>query len=134
MDVVIIVLLVFAALAAVLYPIFRAREESAGARTGIRHGRHRAPAAKRRAARPAASGRTPTPATAAVVTPPPPAPGDVAAEVARYRAALRAGTLCHRCAEANEAGSRFCARCGGALAPEQAEAGAEPGSEPPTPP
>jgi hypothetical protein len=123
MDAVIIVLLVFAALAAVLYPIFRARQESPGARTGVRRGRPRAPAARRRATH-----------AAAVASPAPAVPGDVAAEVARYRDALRAGTLCHRCAEANDAGSRFCARCGGALAPEQAEPGAEPGAAHPDPP
>jgi hypothetical protein len=36
-------------------------------------------------------------------------------EVARYRAALRAGTICRKCGEANPPESRFCADCGGPL-------------------
>lgn len=37
------------------------------------------------------------------------------AAVARYREAIRAGTLCGRCRFPNPAGSRFCADCGAAL-------------------
>ena len=37
-------------------------------------------------------------------------------EVDRYRAALRAGTLCDRCGQANAEGSRFCGECGRPLA------------------
>ncbi|HEX7117179.1 MAG TPA: zinc ribbon domain-containing protein [Longimicrobiales bacterium] len=33
-------------------------------------------------------------------------------EVARYREAVRADTVCGRCRYANPAGSRFCADCG----------------------
>ncbi len=33
-------------------------------------------------------------------------------EVLRYRAALRAGTLCPRCGQANPADSAFCSDCG----------------------
>ena len=40
----------------------------------------------------------------------------LAAEVTRYRTALRAGTVCKRCKQANPPGSRFCADCGRALA------------------
>jgi hypothetical protein len=36
-------------------------------------------------------------------------------QVARYRAALRAGTICRKCGEANVPESRFCADCGAAL-------------------
>ena len=39
-------------------------------------------------------------------------PVDVEAEVSRYRAALRGGTLCARCGRANPQDSRFCAECG----------------------
>jgi hypothetical protein len=42
------------------------------------------------------------------------------AEVVRYRAALRSGSLCRRCGEANPGGSRFCAACGRALDSEAA--------------
>jgi hypothetical protein len=34
------------------------------------------------------------------------------ADVTRYREALRAGTVCPRCRQANSPGSRFCAECG----------------------
>jgi hypothetical protein len=40
------------------------------------------------------------------------AEGDVESEVARYRTALRAGTLCRRCGRANPEASFFCAECG----------------------
>jgi hypothetical protein len=39
-------------------------------------------------------------------------PGTLDADVDRYRAALRAGTVCDHCREANPDGSRFCTRCG----------------------
>ncbi len=38
------------------------------------------------------------------------------AEIARYRAALQAGTVCPDCRRVNEPGSRFCATCGFSLA------------------
>ncbi|MGD8276579.1 MAG: zinc ribbon domain-containing protein [Gemmatimonadota bacterium] len=60
-----------------------------------------------RAARPDAA----DPAEAASDTEP-----GLRAEVDRYREALRAGTLCDRCGQANAAGSRFCAECGRPLA------------------
>lgn len=37
---------------------------------------------------------------------------ELEADVARYRAAVAAGTVCSRCRAANEEGSRFCAECG----------------------
>jgi hypothetical protein len=37
-------------------------------------------------------------------------------EIARYRAALKAGTACPECRQVNEPGSRFCANCGFSLA------------------
>ena len=43
-------------------------------------------------------------------------------EIARYRAALREGILCPSCRHLNDAGSRFCARCGSTLEEEGAEA------------
>ena len=36
-------------------------------------------------------------------------------EIARYRAALKAGTACPECRHVNEPGSRFCATCGSSL-------------------
>jgi hypothetical protein len=63
------------------------------------------------------------PAAPAAPTDPPADRGDEAVEreVARYRAALRAGTICRKCGEANGAGSRFCADCGAALPLAEAE-------------
>lgn len=51
-----------------------------------------------------------------------PAPDDAALEreIGRYRAALRAGTLCRRCGTANAEGSRYCAECGRRLRVEAA--------------
>jgi hypothetical protein len=40
------------------------------------------------------------------------------AEVERYRASLRAGTLCGRCRYPNPGGSNFCADCGRPLGAE----------------
>lgn len=42
--------------------------------------------------------------------------GALEADVARYREALGAGTVCPRCRFANGEGSRFCAECGSELA------------------
>ena len=52
-----------------------------------------------------------------------PAAGDgdeLELEVQRYRAALRAGTLCSKCGQANPADSRFCFDCGAALPLQEA--------------
>jgi hypothetical protein len=66
----------------------------------------------------------PTPAaSASPVDPAEPAggPADAATadelelEVQRYRAALRAGTVCNKCGQANPAESKFCFDCGTAL-------------------
>jgi hypothetical protein len=42
---------------------------------------------------------------------------EIEREVARYREALRSGTVCPKCAQANPAGSRFCSDCGRRLSP-----------------
>jgi hypothetical protein len=36
-------------------------------------------------------------------------------DIARYREAVRAGTVCSRCQQANPPGSRFCYECGRGL-------------------
>jgi hypothetical protein len=41
--------------------------------------------------------------------------GEIRAEVERYRAAIKARTLCDRCLSANPAKSNYCAECGTAL-------------------
>jgi hypothetical protein len=99
MEVAIIVLLVLAALAAVLYPILTGRSRPAPPPE----------VAQRARARPR---QRPAGGTNPPAAPAPAADADTEAEVRRYRVALRAGTLCRRCAEANEPGARFCTRCG----------------------
>lgn len=46
---------------------------------------------------------------------------DLEREIAAYRAALRAGTLCDRCGSANLEVALFCAACGGHLESERGE-------------
>jgi ribosomal protein L40E len=65
-----------------------------------------------------AAGTAAPPADAAQVVAPRPAPAggdELEAEVQRYRVAVRAGTVCTRCGQANPADSRFCFECGTAL-------------------
>jgi hypothetical protein len=50
----------------------------------------------------------------------------IEAEALRYREALRAGTVCTRCAQANPAGSQFCMDCGRKLVNAPVRAVAEP--------
>lgn len=92
MEVVVIVVLVIAALAAVLYPILRKGDEPAG--------------------QPA---RRPVQGAVATGDPVKSSARELEADVRRYREALRAGTLCRRCAEANGPSAQFCTRCGSAL-------------------
>jgi ribosomal protein L40E len=47
---------------------------------------------------------------------PPDAMNDIEREVLRYRTAVRAGTVCRKCGQANPADSRFCFECGAQLA------------------
>ena len=49
---------------------------------------------------------------------------DLEQEIAAYRAALRAGTLCDRCGSANLEVALFCATCGRQLESERGEAAA----------
>jgi hypothetical protein len=41
--------------------------------------------------------------------------GEIRQEVERYRAAIKARTLCERCLTANPAKSSYCSHCGSAL-------------------
>ena len=41
--------------------------------------------------------------------------GEIRQEVDRYRAAIKARTLCERCLTANPARSSYCSECGSAL-------------------
>jgi hypothetical protein len=53
--------------------------------------------------------------TGDAVVPPHAEEDEIELEVQRYRAALRAGTICSKCGQANPADSAFCFDCGGAL-------------------
>jgi hypothetical protein len=44
-----------------------------------------------------------------------PSQDDIELEVSRYRTALRAGTVCSKCGQANPADSSFCFECGAQL-------------------
>jgi hypothetical protein len=59
----------------------------------------------------------PLPATDAAVAASSP-DESVREEIALYRTALRAGTVCDRCLQANPEGSRFCSACGRKLGKE----------------
>lgn len=48
---------------------------------------------------------------------------ELEAEIARFRQALREGTVCAGCGEANPPGSRFCGSCGTPLRPSPSGAG-----------
>ena len=40
---------------------------------------------------------------------------DIEGEILRYRAAVRAGSVCRKCGQANPAGSAYCYECGARL-------------------
>jgi hypothetical protein len=97
MEIVIIVLVGLAAAAAVLAPILRGgRERATRADDAAESQRPEAPDDSGEAA-----------GGADLET-----DRDIEREVARYRTALRAGTVCPWCGEANPADARFCFRCG----------------------
>lgn len=52
---------------------------------------------------------------------------DLEREIAAYRIALRAGTLCDQCGSANVEEALFCATCGAPLGPERKERAAPAG-------
>jgi hypothetical protein len=82
MEIIVVALLIIAAVGAVLAPLLR---RDAGA---------------------------PDPAAARGTLDPTLSQDDIDREVVRYRAALVAGAVCTRCAQANPPGSRFCSDCG----------------------
>jgi ribosomal protein L40E len=123
MEIVILALLAILIVGAVIAPFFRGG------------GGHHADAAEYAveptspAPRPPAAAGSPAP-TATVATAPA-ADSSVAgemsgedeleAEIARYRDAIEAGTVCGRCGEANPADARFCRDCGKALPASDAQ-------------
>jgi hypothetical protein len=67
----------------------------------------------------AAGPATPVAPAGAILEDAPPGPepsqDDIELEISRYRAALRAGTVCSKCGQANPADSSFCFECGAQL-------------------
>lgn len=109
MEMAVITLIALLAFAAVLYPLFKRgpagddeREFGMGSDDG--------------ALAPMAAG--PATPLADVTTHDEPAAGgdDIEREVLRYRVAVRAGTVCRKCGQANPADSAFCFECGARLA------------------
>lgn len=94
MEMLIIGLIALVSFAAVLVPLMRRRS-----RTGDEHEFEGSPPAN--AAAPAA----PAGDDAAVSD-------AIEAEILRYRAAVRAGSVCRKCGQANPAGSAYCYECG----------------------
>lgn len=131
METFVIAVVALVAFAAVMAPLFRGRggvgdadEFDATPRQPHRGDEAAAPPMAAGPATPVAPVVSAPPAEPAVQDDPPAGPPDAAArrgdddverEVARYREAMRAGTICRKCGEANGAGSRFCADCGAAL-------------------
>jgi hypothetical protein len=122
MEMLVIGLIAIAAFAAVLIPLFR-RRPGYGDESEFEN----IPAAPTEppGAGSAPGTMPPPPGTASSTSPtprdsgahdPPAASGDpVEAEVLRYREAVRAGTVCKKCGQANPADSQFCYECGARL-------------------
>jgi ribosomal protein L40E len=68
----------------------------------------------------AAGPATPVAATEAAPEQAPRSEDEIELEVQRYRAALRAGTICRKCGQANPADSTFCFDCGAQLPRDEA--------------
>jgi hypothetical protein len=133
MEMMIIAVVAIAAFAAVLVPLFRRGtrdvdsrefEGDPGARVDPVRGKGVVPPMAAGPATPVSAAGTTRPApvteeTLAVPVDREPASGgsedDVELEVQRYRAAVRAGTVCTKCGQANPADSKFCFECGTAL-------------------
>lgn len=115
-----IVIVAAAAVAAVFYPLLTRRGTAASGdldlpeRPAPAEGRAPRTVDEPRAADTGPSPSAPSAPTAAA--PPRPraarADDELEAEVLRYRDALRAGTVCEYCRQANPPGSRFCFECG----------------------
>jgi hypothetical protein len=125
MEMLIIAVVAVAAFAAVLVPLFRRRPDG---REGDEFGGPppvtTRPETGEGVVPPMAAGPvTPVAATDAgaasaarpKAAPHPTGEDEIELEIQRYRTALRAGTLCSKCGQANPSDSRFCFECGAAL-------------------
>lgn len=122
MEMLVIGLVALAAFTAVLIPLFRRRpgigdekefENIPSAASGEGESRDAATAAD--TARPGADGVAPAGMDPGIATARGAAEEHVEAEVLRYREAVRAGTVCRKCGQANPAGSAYCYECGSRL-------------------
>src|SRR3712207_3695874 len=105
MELVVVTLIALAAFAAVLVPLFR-RGAGSGDEREFATGTELP-----------AEGFVPVGvAASAPLQPQQTTEDDVEREVMRYRVAVRAGTICRRCGQANPEDSRFCYECGVRLA------------------
>jgi ribosomal protein L40E len=105
MEMLIIGLIAIAAFAAVLFPLFR-RRPGFGDETEFEN---IPPATPEQPARDSAPPAGPQGAGAARTD------DAVEAEVLRYREAVRAGTVCRKCGQANPVDSEYCYECGARL-------------------
>jgi hypothetical protein len=126
-EILVMILVAAAGVAAVLYPlVFRDRASGRGdldepSASAVED--RGAPEAAPRAEEEEVAAASPPVASPPVARAPECAPreasgtgGGIEGEVTRYRQALRAGTVCGACHQANPPGSRFCSECGKLLA------------------
>ena len=98
MEMLVIAVVALVAFAAVLVPLFR-RRPGIGDDLEFEN-----------------TGTEPTPPPDATAQPPQQAPDDeLEREVLRYRDAVRAGTVCPKCGQANPVDSSYCYECGARL-------------------
>ncbi|HEX6308426.1 MAG TPA: zinc ribbon domain-containing protein [Longimicrobiales bacterium] len=101
MEMLVIALVALAAFAAVLVPLFR-RRPGRGDESEFEN-------------IPPADGSVVTPEPARAHAQGAGSDDELEAEVQRYREAVRAGTVCRKCGQANPPQSRFCYECGATL-------------------
>lgn len=115
MEMLVIGLIAVAAFAAVLFPLFR-RRPGFGDETEFENIPPASTAEPPRGTAGAAAG-APAATHESAGTEPHAATGEdpIEAEVMRYREAVRAGTVCRKCGQANPADSLYCFDCGARL-------------------
>jgi ribosomal protein L40E len=123
MEMLVIAVIAVAAFAAVLVPLFRRRGD--GADPAEFDDAPAGPATRAAPVPPAgdtdAAANTPATAAADPTADVPLSGDDIELEVQRYRTALRAGTICRKCGQANPADSAFCFECGERLPRDEAK-------------
>lgn len=112
MEMLVIAGLALVAFAAVLLPLFRRGTRTAADEREFDMGQSREPLVADEAVPPVGGGHAASVAPGAHDEESHVETDDVEREVLRYRAALRAGTLCPKCGQANPAESVYCSDCG----------------------